>query len=306
MQSVGSRRPWPAPGEAYRWSLVRLSSPTSVRSALVDPPIALTIAGSDSGGGAGLQADLKTLAALGVFATSAITAVTAQNTATVVASLPMSPDLVTLQVETVLEDLAVRAVKTGMLATSGIVRAVAELAEAGRLPNLVVDPVLVSTSGRQLLDDDAIPVYLERLLPCAVVVTPNLREARLLAGMPITDTDGMVEAAQKIASLGPRTVVVKGGHLGGDRSPDVVVTGGVVEMLEQVRIPTTNDHGTGCTLSAGIAAYLARGETVSDAIVRAKEFVTRAISGSVSWELGSGHGPLDQLGWTSTDRPGRS
>jgi hydroxymethylpyrimidine/phosphomethylpyrimidine kinase len=285
---------------------VRLSSPTSVRSALVDPPIALTIAGSDSGGGAGLQADLKTFAALGVFAASAITAVTAQNTATVVASVPMSPELVTLQVETVLEDLAVRAVKTGMLATSGIVRAVAELAEAGRLPNLVVDPVLVSTSGRQLLDDDAVPVYLERLLPCAVVVTPNLREARLLAGMPITDTDGMVEAAHKIGSLGARTVVVKGGHLGGDRSPDVVVTGGVVELLEQARIPTANDHGTGCTLSAGIAAYLARGETVSDAIVRAKEFVTRAISGAVSWELGSGHGPLDQLGWTSPDRPGRS
>src|SRR6202035_3314819 len=134
-------------------------------------------------------------------------------------------------------------------ATSGIVRAVAELAEAGRLPNLVVDPVLVSTSGRQLLEQDAIPLYLERLLPFALVVTPNLYEARLLAGMPITDTDGMIEAAKSIASAGPRTVVVKGGHLGGDRSPDVVWSGGVTELLEQPRVPTANDHGTGCTLS---------------------------------------------------------
>jgi hydroxymethylpyrimidine/phosphomethylpyrimidine kinase len=269
----------------------------------VDPPVALTIAGSDSGGGAGLQADLKTFAALGVFATSAITAVTAQNTATVAAAFSMSPEFVTLQVQTVLADLPVRAVKTGMLATSGIVRAVAGLAEAGRLPNLVVDPVLVSTSGRQLLEPDAIPVYLERLLPFAEVVTPNLHEARLLAGMPITDLDGMVEAARKIATAGPRTVVVKGGHLGGDRSPDVVLTGGVVETLEVERVPTANDHGTGCTLSAGIAAFLARGETVLDAIRMSKEFVTRAISGSASWELGSGHGPLDHFGWTDLAAP---
>jgi hydroxymethylpyrimidine/phosphomethylpyrimidine kinase len=267
----------------------------------VDPPVALTIAGSDSGGGAGLQADLRTFAALGVFATSAITAVTAQNTATVAASFPMSPELVALQVETVLADLPVRAVKTGMLANSGIVRAVAELAEAGRLPNLVVDPVLVSTSGRQLLEPDAIPVYLERLLPFAEVVTPNLHEARLLAGMPITDVDGMIEAALKIASSGPRIVVVKGGHLGGDRSPDIVLSGGVIEMLEVGRVPTSNDHGTGCTLSAGIAAYLARGESVPEAIKRAKEFVTRAIEGSASWRLGSGHGPLDHFGWTKPD-----
>jgi hydroxymethylpyrimidine/phosphomethylpyrimidine kinase len=278
---------------------------TSVRSAPVDPPVALTIAGSDSGGGAGLQADLKTFAALRVFATSAITAVTAQNTKTVAAALPMTPEFVTLQVETVLADLPVRAVKTGMLATSGIVRAVAELAEAGRLPNLVVDPVLVSTSGRQLLEPDAIPVYLERLFPFAEVVTPNLHEARLLAGMPIEDLEGMVEAAQKIAISGPRTVVVKGGHLGGDRSPDVVLTGGVVEMLEVQRVPTANDHGTGCTLSAGIAAFLARGETVLDAISRAKEFVTRAIEGSASWDLGTGHGPLDHFGWGDLSSPDR-
>jgi hydroxymethylpyrimidine/phosphomethylpyrimidine kinase len=262
--------------------------------------VALTIAGSDSGGGAGLQADLKTFAALGVFGTCAITAVTAQNTATVAASQSMAPGLVTLQVTTVLEDLAVAAVKTGMLATSGIVSAVSELARSGLLPNLVVDPVLVSTSGRRLLDEDAIPVYLERLFPFAEVVTPNLHEARLLAGMSITDVDQMIEAAHKIASAGPRTVVVKGGHLGGDQSPDVVLSGGDVTLLEAERVQTSNDHGTGCTLSAAIVAFLARGETVPVAIERAKQFVTRAISGAASWGLGSGHGPLDHFGWTDS------
>ncbi len=271
----------------------------------MDPRIALTIAGSDSGGGAGLQADLKTFAALGVFGTSAVTAITAQNTTSVVASMPMPPEMVKLQVETVLSDLPVKAVKTGMLATSAIVGAVADLAESGRLPNLVVDPVLVSTTGRRLLDEDAIPVYMQRLLPCAVVVTPNLREARLLAEMPISDTQGMIDAARKIAQAGPKTVVVKGGHLGGDESPDIILTGGPdgeVTVLEGSRIPTANDHGTGCTLSAAIAAYLARGESVPASVERAKEYVARAISGASSWKLGSGHGPLDHFGWGAKSR----
>ena len=271
----------------------------SVLSDFVDPRIALTIAGSDSGGGAGLQADLKTFAALGVFGTSAVTAVTAQNTTAVVASVPMAPEMVRLQVETVLSDLPVLAVKTGMLATSAIVGTVADLAESGRLPNLVVDPVLVSTTGRRLLDEDAIPVYMTRLLPHALVVTPNLREARLLAGMSITDTKGMVEAARKIAEAGPKTVVIKGGHLGGQESPDVVLSGDDLTVLEGARIPTANDHGTGCTMSAAIAAFLARGETVPVAVQRAKEYVARAISGASAWKLGSGHGPLDHFGWSS-------
>jgi hydroxymethylpyrimidine/phosphomethylpyrimidine kinase len=260
----------------------------------VDPRIALTIAGSDSGGGAGLQADLKTFAALGVFGTCAVTAVTAQNTTAVVASLPMAPEMVRLQVETVLSDLPVLAVKT-----SAIVSTVADLAESGRLPNLVVDPVLVSTTGRRLLDEDAIPVYMTRLLPHALVVTPNLREARLLAGMSITDTKGMVEAARKIAEAGPKTVVIKGGHLGGQESPDVVLSGDDLTVLEGARIPTANDHGTGCTMSAAIAAFLARGETVPVAVQRAKEYVARAISGASAWKLGSGHGPIDHFGWSS-------
>jgi hydroxymethylpyrimidine/phosphomethylpyrimidine kinase len=264
----------------------------------MNPPVALTIAGSDSGGGAGLQADLKTFAALGVFGTSAVTAVTAQNTTSVAAVVAMDPEMVRLQVETVLADLPVLAVKTGMLANSSIVLAVAEMAEAGRLPNLVVDPVLVSTSGKRLLDEDAIPLYLERLIPCAEVVTPNLREARILADLLIDDVAGMVAAAQRIAALGPRTVIVKGGHLGGENSPDVIVSAGVVSVLEAVRIPTSNDHGTGCTLSAATAALLAKGETMTDALQHAKDFVARAITGSASWTLGSGHGPLDHFGWS--------
>jgi len=267
--------------------------------------VALTIAGSDSGGGAGLQADLKTFAALGVFGTCAVTAVTAQNTTSVAASVPMEPGMVKLQVETVLSDLSVAATKTGMLATSGIVRAVSELAEAGRLPRLVVDPVLVSTTGSRLLDEDAVPLYLERLLPCADVVTPNLREARLLAGMSITDREEMVEAARKIATFGPKTVVIKGGHLGGAESPDVVLTGGAdgeLAVMEAKRIETANDHGTGCTLSAATAAFLAKGEPVEDALRGAKSFVTQAISGSALWSLGKGHGPLDHFGWDAPDR----
>jgi hydroxymethylpyrimidine/phosphomethylpyrimidine kinase len=269
--------------------------------ATVNPPVALTIAGSDSGGGAGLQADLKTFAALGVFGTSAVTAITAQNTTSVVASFPMEADLVRLQVEAVLADLPVAAVKTGMLATSEIVRTVAAMAKDGMLPNLVVDPVLVSTTGRRLLDEDAIPVYLDELLPFAKVFTPNLREARLLADMPIDDMEGMIEAARRLAERGAVTVVVKGGHLDGGQSPDVVFSAGEVTVMDAARIPTTNDHGTGCTLSASTAAYLARGEVVTVALARAKDFVTRAILGAASWTLGSGHGPLDHFGWNLPD-----
>jgi hydroxymethylpyrimidine/phosphomethylpyrimidine kinase len=270
----------------------------------LNPVVALTVAGSDSGGGAGLQADLKTFAALGVFGTCAVTAVTAQNTTSVAASVPIDPGMVRLQVDTVLSDLPVAATKTGMLATSGIVRAVAEVAEEGRLPNLVVDPVLVSTTGHRLLDEDAIPLYVERLLPCADIVTPNLREARLLAGMSITSRQEMVDAARKIATFGPRTVVVKGGHLAGDRSPDVVLTGGAdgeLTVLDAERVETANDHGTGCTLSAATVAFLAKGEPTTVALERAKLFVTRAICGSARWSLGAGHGPLDHFGW---DAPG--
>lgn len=273
----------------------------SVAHAAVEPPVAMTIAGSDSGGGAGIQADLKTFAVLGVFGTFAITAVTAQNTKTVAAAYPLDPDLVSSQVLTVLDDFAVAAVKTGMMATSGIISAVADLADAGRLPNLVVDPVLVSTTGSKLFDDAAIHTYMDRLFRRATVVTPNAREARLLADVDIRGLDDMIDAARKIAKAGPETVVVKGGHMDDEMSSDVVLSHGELTILQSKRIDTPNDHGTGCTLSSATAAYLAIGDPVLDALVKAKAFVTRAIAGAVDWRLGGGHGPLDQVGWNTPD-----
>jgi hydroxymethylpyrimidine/phosphomethylpyrimidine kinase len=257
----------------------------------------MTIAGSDSGGGAGLQADLKTFAALGVFGTSIVTAVTAQNTAEVRGVLPVDPAFVELQIEAVLSDLPVASVKTGMLASSATVAAVGRWAADGKLPNLVVDPVLVASTGRPLLDDGGVAAYLELLLPHARVVTPNTREAALLSGTPVDDVEDMVRAAQRLARAGPPVVVVKGGHLPGERAPDVAFVDGVLHMLDGARVTSANDHGTGCTLSAATVALLALGAEPLDALARAKTFVTTALEGSATWRLGSGRGPLDHFGW---------
>jgi hydroxymethylpyrimidine/phosphomethylpyrimidine kinase len=264
------------------------------------PPTALTIAGSDSGGGAGAQADLKTFAALRVYGTCAISAVTAQNTAEVRGVVALEPRFVRQQVETVLDDFSVRSVKTGMLATAANVTTVADLASQGLLPQLVVDPVLVSSTGQQLLEPDGVAAYLERLLPHALVVTPNLREAAVLGH---TDVDALVSLAARVAvaerirDSGARYVVVKGGHL--TESADDVVAGpdGVV-VLPGERVRTGNDHGTGCSLSAAVAAHLARGACVPEAITQAKAFVARALAGGADWRLGAGHGPLDHFGWS--------
>jgi hydroxymethylpyrimidine/phosphomethylpyrimidine kinase len=264
------------------------------------PPVAMTIAGSDSGAGAGLQADLKAFAALGVYATTVVTAVTAQSTRAVTGVAPMSAAFVALQVETVLDDLPVAAVKTGMLASSEIVHAVAVLAGAGRLPNLVVDPVLVSSSGHPLLDPGGVDAYLHLLVPHARVLTPNLREAALLLGLGVEelgDVAAMTEAGRRLQGLGPATVVVKGGHLGGDTSPDVVVSAGAAHVHQRHRIRTANDHGTGCSLSAAIAAGLALGLEVDEAVGRAEDYVTGAIAGAAGWHLGAGRGPIDHFGW---------
>ncbi len=264
------------------------------------PPAALTIAGSDSGGGAGVQADLKTFAALRVYGTCALTAVTAQNTAEVRGVVALEPAFVRQQVETVLDDFAVRSVKTGMLATAPIVAEVAALAAAGHLPNLVVDPVLVSSTGHRLVEPEGIEAYLELLVPHALVVTPNLREAAILGE---TDVEGLgdvaarVAVAERLGARGARYVVVKGGHL--RESADDIVAGpdGVV-VLPGPRVPTSNDHGTGCSLSAAVVAHLARGAAVDDAIVEAKAFVAGALAGGAGWRLGAGHGPLDHFGWS--------
>lgn len=268
------------------------------------PPVALTIAGSDSSGGAGIQADLKTFTALGVFGASAITALTAQNTQGVRGILAVEPGFVREQVDAVVEDLPVAAVKTGMLADAGIVRVVADLAGAGRLPRLVVDPVMVASSGDRLLEQAAEQLYVEALLPLATVVTPNLREAEVLLGGPIRTLAEQREAARALGALGAATVVVKGGHAVGDdpdEAVDVFWDGAAVHELRSPRIPTRNTHGTGCTFAAAIAAFLAAGRDVPGAVGAAKEFVWRAVQRSAGWQLGSGHGPLDHLTPMSAD-----
>jgi hydroxymethylpyrimidine/phosphomethylpyrimidine kinase len=259
----------------------------------VTPPVALTIAGSDSGGGAGLQADLKTFAVHGVFGTSVVTALTAQNTAEVRAIAPVPPSFVAAQLEAVLDDLSVAAVKTGMLAGQETVALLAGYAR--RLPNLVVDPVLVASSGQPLFAGAAVEAYRELLFPHAAVVTPNLYEAGLLVGRTLSTLDDAVAAAEELATTGAGCVVVKGGHLDSDdggQAIDVVWSAGRYSLLRAPRISSANNHGTGCTFAAATAARLALGDSLPEALSAAKFFVHRALRRAVNWRLGSGHGPL--------------
>jgi len=266
------------------------------------PLVALTIAGSDSGGGAGIQADLKTFAALGLFGTSAIAALTAQNTRGVRGVQAISPAFVVAQIEAVLDDLDVAAVKTGMLANVGIVRAVADLAAQGRLPNLVVDPVMVSSSGDRLLEPAAERLYLDALLPLARVFTPNLREAEVLLGYTIRTLAEQHEAAYALGKFGPAAVVVKGGHAiadSADEAVDVVWDGTATYELRAARVDTPNNHGTGCSFASATAAGLARGLGLRESVSAAKAYVFGAVLGGRDWQIGSGHGPLDHFGWTA-------
>jgi len=252
---------------------------------------ALTIAGSDSGGGAGIQADLKTFAAHGVYGTSALTAVTAQNTRGVDGWEAVSTELVIAQIEAVGVDFAPAAVKTGMLATAAIVEAVAATIEEMELPNLVVDPVMIAKGGDRLLSEDAVATIRTELLRHAEVVTPNVPEAELLAGQTINSVADMHAAARRIRGLGPRVVVVKGGHLDtGAEVIDVVSADGGEFELRAPRIDTRHTHGTGCTFAAAIAARLARGEPLETAIRGARAWLEGAIRHAPG--LGAGHGPL--------------
>jgi hydroxymethylpyrimidine/phosphomethylpyrimidine kinase len=262
------------------------------------PAVALTIAGSDSGGGAGIQADLVTFAALGVHGASAITALTAQNTVGVAGAHVPPVAFLRDQLDAVLDDLPVAAVKTGMLATEEVVVAVAGYAAAGRLPNLVVDPVLVSSTGARLLDPGAESAYRTALFPHALVVTPNGREAAALLGTPVGTTAEAREAARRIGEWGPAWVVVKAGHMEGAEACDVVfeTATGTVELLCRRRVDTRNDHGTGCTFAAATAAGLARGRAVPQALADAKRFVHEGLVRSSGWRLGGGHGPVGKLG----------
>lgn len=239
-------------------------------------PKALTIAGSDSGGGAGIQADLKTFAALDVFGTSAITAVTAQNTLGVSAVHALPPDMVRAQIDAVLDDIGTHSVKIGMLANAGIVKAVAAGIRDHALPFVVLDPVMVAASGDQLLDDDAVAALVEELLPLADVVTPNLDEATLLTGQRIHDLDSMKWAAANLLERGARAALVKGGHLDGAEVVDFFAGGGDTITVVNRRLPVEG-HGTGCTLSSALAAYLARGLPLPDALHEATAYVHQAL-----------------------------
>ena len=256
-------------------------------------PTALTIAGSDSGGGAGIQADLKTFAAHGVYGTSVVTAVTAQNTIGVSGIHVVPDDVVTAQIEAVVSDLGCDAVKTGMLANATIVEAVAAAIEALELPNLVVDPVMVAKSGDHLLDDEAVHALRWRLLRLARVVTPNVPEAEVLARMPITSLAEMREAARRIATLKPAAVVIKGGHMPGPEIVDLLYTDGEFYEFVGPRIEGRNTHGTGCTFAAAIAAHLAKGIELKEAVNAAKSYVEGAMRQGIP--LGKGHRPLNHF-----------
>jgi len=252
---------------------------------------ALTIAGSDSGGGAGIQADLKTFAAFRVYGMSVITSVTAQNTLGVKGVFDISADLVTKQIEAVVEDIGADAVKTGMLSNKSIIEAVASCIGNYHLDLLVIDPVMVSKSGYPLLQEDARETIVERLLPLAYLVTPNVFEAEIISGMGIKNISDAEKAAALILEKGARNVLVKGGHLATEQAVDILLDGKQCHYYESERIRTQNTHGTGCTLSAAITAGLARGLDIRRAIKVAKEYVHRAICEAPD-DIGNGYGPL--------------
>ena len=252
----------------------------------------LIIAGSDSGGGAGIQADIKTVTMLDAYALTAITALTAQNTKGVFGVLPIPPDFIRRQIEVVLDDIGADAVKTGMLHDAAVIEAVAAVLEdrAVAIP-LVVDPVMVAKGGARLIEPGAIDALKTRLIARAAMLTPNLPEAEILCGRPIGNFAEMQGAAQALLSLGCRAVLLKGGHLADDTVYDVLATGAGSRVWQSPRFATRHTHGTGCTLASAIAAGLAQGLDVEDAVDRARDYVQRAIASAPG--LGRGHGPLD-------------
>ena len=253
-------------------------------------PVALTMAGSDSGGGAGIQADLKTFAVLGVHGTSAITAITAQNTTGVTDILELPTSLIREQIAVVVDDIGVHAAKTGMLSSAAIIATVADAVERYGIGNLVVDPVMVAKGGAKLLRDDAVTAMRDLLMPLAAVVTPNLPEAQVLLGREITTLDERRRAARDLVAMGARSAVVKGGHAEGD-VVDVFFDGKQLIELSAERIETPNTHGSGCVFSAAITAGIALGMEPLEAVRRAKKFITQAIANSI--EIGHGHGPVN-------------
>ena len=262
------------------------------RAGLNQIPRAMTIAGSDSGGGAGIQADLKTFAALGVYGTSVLTAITAQNTQHVTAVSELPIDLIEAQIDAVLSDIGTDAVKTGMLSSSAIIEAVAGNLKEHGLTELVVDPVMVAKGGDRLLQEEAVEALRTTLIPLAKVVTPNRHEAEVLVGREIEDLDGARDAAKEIVAMGAGAVVVKGGHLDGPAT-DILFDGKEFRAFTAQRIATTSTHGTGCTFASATAAGLAKGMSVRESVGAAKKYVTEAIRSA--FPVGRGHGPLNHF-----------
>jgi len=264
-------------------------------------PVALTIAGSDSCGGAGIQADLKTFQALGVYGMSAITAVTVQNTQRVIAVQEIAPGVVHDQIVCLFDDTAIHAVKIGMVAGVDLIEAIAKALRSVALPPVVLDPVMISKSGYALLNQDARQALVDRLFPLAEVVTPNLHEAEALVGGTIKTEQQMRTAAEQIVGLGARKVVVKGGHLSGGQATDIVFDGQRFHTVTSERLDTPNTHGTGCTFSSAIAACIARGMPFFEAVQAAKQYVTGAIAHALA--IGKGHGPTHHF-WDLYARAG--
>ncbi len=262
------------------------------------PPKTLTIAGSDSCGGAGIEADLKTFAALGVYGAAAVTAVTAQNTQGVRAIHDIPPEIVAQQIDAVMEDIGIDSVKSGMLSNVGIIEAIADRLAHHGVGAYVLDPVMVSESGHRLLDPSARDALIERLIPQALLITPNIAEVESLVGVRIESEDDMRDAAKALLDLGSRSVLVKGGHLPGEQATDILYDGDDFVLLSAPRVDTKNTHGTGCTLSAAIAAHLAKGRDLGEAVRLGKDYVTGALRHS--FDIGKGPGPLNHF-WDSSE-----
>jgi hydroxymethylpyrimidine/phosphomethylpyrimidine kinase len=254
----------------------------------------LSIAGSDSGGGAGVQADLKTFSALGCYGMTALTALTAQNTQGVKDIQPVPASFVQAQLETVLDDIGADAVKIGMLFSAEVIQSVASVLTKQNIRNIVLDPVMVAQSGDKLLEERAIEAMGQTLMPVADLITPNLPEAEVLLHQSIDDVEAMHQAARELAAFGSRAVLLKGGHRGGEESIDILYLGEEDRFvrLSAAHIPTANNHGTGCTLSSAIAAFLAWGLSMEEAVSRGKEYITQAIEAGAGYRLGHGHGPV--------------
>ncbi len=262
-------------------------------------PTVLSVAGSDSGGGAGIQADIKAASACGCYAMSVITALTAQNTRGVKGIHPVPPEFVKAQAEAVLEDIGADAIKLGMLPTAEIVNCVADAIEKYRIPNVVLDPVMIATSGDRLIDERAVERIVERLFPLASVVTPNLPETEYLTGMKMESPcpEHYARLAGRLREMGARSVLIKSGHIDREEVTDYLYefTSGTLHEYPYRKIPTPNTHGTGCTLSSSIAAYLARGFSLAEAVRRAEGYVRRAIRSGAGYRTGEGHGPVDHF-----------